>query len=79
MSKVNDTVTCVDDTVARFYSAHRSERVDPVNTTDSLIAGSWDYAVADALRKKASDAIDEYNAYVDKQPTTTYYKLHKGY
>lgn len=63
----------------RFYISHRFMCVVPVSTATSPSADSWDYAVADALRKKALDAIDEYNAYVDKRPTTTYYKLHKGY
>lgn len=57
---------------------YRSARFVTVTPLEPDRVG-WDYAVADALRKKASDAIDEYNAYVDKQPTTTYYKLHKGY
>ncbi len=68
-----DSIRIVNDNgVCNWYP---NKRFIPITSYPD----GWDYAVADALRKKASDAIDEYNAYVDKQPTTTYYKLHKGY
>ena len=52
-------------------------RSDWYYTKRFVLADGWDFTVADKLQRKAHEAIDEYNEYIARMPTTLYFKLIK--